>query len=61
MDPVEKILLLIIGLVFVGGGGILTKQGFEEAKNVFETIIFGVLIAAVGILLCVWAIGGPPD
>ncbi len=61
MDLLEKILLFIIGLTFVGGGGILTKQAFEDAKNVFACIIFGMLVASVGVLLCVWTFTGPPD
>lgn len=61
MDLLEKILLFIIGLTFVGGGGVLTKQAFDDAKNVFECIIFGMLVASVGVLLCVWTFTGPPD
>lgn len=61
MDFLERILLFIIGLVFMGGGGVLTKQGFEDAKNVFETIVFGMLIITMGLLLCIWTFTGPPD
>jgi hypothetical protein len=61
MDPLERILLLIIGLIFMGGGGVLTKQGFDDAKNVFETLIFGMLIMTMGFLLCIWTFAGPPD
>lgn len=61
MDLLEKILLFIIGLTFIGGGGVLTKQAFDDAKNVFECIIFSMLVASVGVLLCVWTFTGPPD
>lgn len=57
---IESIIMFIIGVVFVGGGSILCKQAFEDAKNVLESTIFGLGIVCVGLLLCVWSITGPP-
>jgi amino acid transporter len=52
--------MFIVGLVFVGGGAIFTFQAFEDAKNVFETLIFALMGVAVGLTLCVWTFTGPP-
>lgn len=60
MDMIERVLMFIIGAVFIGGGGIFTLQAFEDAKNVFEALIFSILIVAVGCCLCVWTFTGPP-
>ncbi|MBK7746425.1 MAG: hypothetical protein IPP57_28130 [Candidatus Obscuribacter sp.] len=54
-------MLFIIGLIFMGGGGVLTKQGFDDAKNVFETLVFGMLVMTMGFMLCIWTFAGPPD
>jgi len=61
LDFLERTLLLIIGLTFMGGGGVLTRQAFDEAKNVFECIVFGMLVATAGVVFVVWAVGGPPQ
>ncbi len=45
----------------MGGGGVLTRQAFDEAKNVFECIVFGMLVATAGVVFVVWAVGGPPQ
>ena len=60
VEPIEKILLFIIGAIFVGGGGVFTYQAFEDAKNVFESLIFSLMIVAAGMCFIIWAIGGPP-
>ncbi|MDX2106409.1 MAG: hypothetical protein SFY67_08405 [Candidatus Melainabacteria bacterium] len=52
--------MFVIGLVCIGGGGILAKQSFEDAKNVFESLIFSMGIVMLGFLLCLWSIIGPP-
>jgi len=52
--------MFLVGLVFVGGGAIFTRQAFEDAKNVFETLIFALMGVAVGLTLCVWTFTGPP-
>ena len=57
----ESILMFVIGLVCIGGGGILAKQSFEDAKNVFESLIFSMGIVTLGFLLCLWSIIGPPS
>ncbi|MBK9146059.1 MAG: hypothetical protein IPM23_26635 [Candidatus Melainabacteria bacterium] len=52
--------MFIVGAVFVFGGSVICKQAFEDAKNVLESTVFGLAIVAVGLLLCVWSIFGPP-
>ena len=59
-DLIQRVLMFIVGLVFVGGGAIFTFQAFEDAKNVFETLIFALMGVAVGLTLCVWTFTGPP-
>ena len=53
-------MMFLVGLVFLGGGTIFTFQAFEDAKNVFETLIFSLMGAAVGLTLIVWTFTGPP-
>lgn len=60
MDLTERILMFIIGAVFIGGGGVFTFQAFEDAKNVFESLIFSLLVVATGCCLCMWTFTGPP-
>jgi hypothetical protein len=57
---VQRVLMFLVGLVFLGGGTIFTFQAFEDAKNVFETLIFSLMGAAVGLTLIVWTFTGPP-
>jgi len=57
---VESIIMFVVGVVFVFGGSVICKQAFEDAKNVLESTVFGLGIVAVGLLLCVWSIFGPP-
>lgn len=52
--------MFVVGVVFVFGGSVICKQAFEDAKNVLESTVFGLGIVAVGLLLCVWSIFGPP-
>ena len=59
-DLIQRVLTFLVGLVFVGGGAIFTRQAFEDAKNVFETLIFALMGVAVGLTLCVWTFTGPP-
>ncbi len=56
----ESILMFIIGSVFVYGGGTICKQAFEDAKNVLESTIFGILIVAAGLTLVTWSFTGIP-
>jgi len=60
MEPIEQILLFIIGAIFVGGGGVFAYQAFEDAKNIFESLIFSFMIVTSGIFFIIWSIGGPP-
>ena len=60
LSLLERILMFITGSVFVAGGGIFAVQSFEDAKNVFESLIFTMMGVAVGLALCVWSFTGPP-
>ncbi|CAN5312237.1 hypothetical protein BH11CYA1_BH11CYA1_23730 [soil metagenome] len=60
MQPIERILLFILGAIFVGGGGVFTVQAFEDAKNVFESLVFSLMIVAAGMCFIMWSINGPP-
>jgi|LNFM01.2.fsa_nt_gb hypothetical protein len=60
MEPIERILLFILGAIFVGGGGIFTVQSFEDAKNVFEALLFSLMLVAAGLCFVIWSIYGPP-
>ena len=57
---IERVMMFIVGAVFIGGGGVFARQAFEDAKNVFETLIFSMAGVAVGLALCVWSFTGPP-
>jgi uncharacterized membrane protein YhhN len=61
MDFLERTLLFTIGAIFLGGGAVFTKQAFEDAKNVFESLIFALVVCAVGLLLIIWTFTGPPS
>ena len=60
LSLLERILMFITGSVFVAGGGIFAVQSFEDAKNVFESLIFSMMGVSVGLALCVWSFTGPP-
>lgn len=53
--------MFVIGAVFLGGGAVFTRQAFEDAKNVFESLIFALMICSVGLLLIIWTFTGPPN
>lgn len=53
--------MFVIGAIFLGGGAVFTRQAFEDAKNVFESLIFALMIVAVGLLLIIWTFTGPPN
>lgn len=57
---IDNVLMFVVGTVFLGGGIIMAKQAFEDAKNFLEAVTFGVLGAALGLALCIWAIFGCP-
>jgi len=65
MDPgfliLERILMFIIGAVFLGGGLIFIKQAVEGAKNMIESALFGLLGFMAGVWLIWWAIAGIPE
>lgn len=52
--------MFIVGSVFVFGGSVICRDAFEDAKNVLESTIFGLMIVGVGLALCIWAFTGPP-
>lgn len=61
MDFLERTLMFVIGAVFLGGGAVFTRQAFEDAKNVFESLIFALMVCSVGLLLIIWTFTGPPN
>jgi hypothetical protein len=50
----------IVGLVFISGGLVFVKQAIDGARNLFHCALFGILGFATGLLLCYWAVFGPP-
>ena len=57
----ERIMMLIVGAVFLGGGLLFVKQAFDGSKDVIQSVLFGILGVATGIWLCLWAITGIPE
>lgn len=57
----EKAVILVVGLIFVGGGAKLARDGWEDQKNTIETVAFGGLGVVFGVLLILVAIFGTPD
>lgn len=55
----ERILELVLGAVFVLGGGLIAKNSLES-KNLVETALFGLLGVATGLFLCVCGLCGAP-
>jgi len=53
--------MLAVGLIFMGGGFKLAKDGWEDQKNTIETVAFGALGISFGLFLCLVAIFGLPD
>jgi hypothetical protein len=56
----EKILMTLVGIMFIIGGGNIAKCSLE-AKNLIQTAIFGMIGVAVGLFLVITAICGPPS
>ena len=60
MEPIERILLFFFFFIFVVGFGVFSFQAFEDAKNVFEALIFSLMVVAAGMCFIMWSINGPP-
>ncbi|HEY9678399.1 MAG TPA: hypothetical protein V6C76_10340 [Drouetiella sp.] len=56
-----RIMMLIVGSVFLGGGLLFVKQSLDDSKNVIESVLFALMGVVTGLLLCFWAIGGIPE
>ncbi|HEY9715183.1 MAG TPA: hypothetical protein V6C72_17060 [Chroococcales cyanobacterium] len=57
----ERIMMLIVGSVFLGGGLVFVKQAFDDAKNVLESVLFALMGVATGLWLVWWALTGIPE
>jgi hypothetical protein len=57
----ERLMMFIVGAVFLGGGLIFVKQAFDDSKNVIESVLFALMGVGAGIWLCLWAIIGIPE
>jgi hypothetical protein len=58
---IERILMFIVGSVFLGGGLVFVKQSLDDAKNVVESVLFALMGVATGLWLCFWALFGIPE
>lgn len=56
-----RILLFIVGTIFLVGGVVFVKQAFDGAKNMIQSVLFSLMGVMTGLLLLYWAIGGIPD
>lgn len=56
----DRILMTLVGLVFVVGGVYLARCGLE-AKNMVESAMFGLMGVTIGLFLIVTAFVGPPN
>ncbi|HEY9773419.1 MAG TPA: hypothetical protein V6C81_06380 [Planktothrix sp.] len=57
----ERVMMFIVGAVFLGGGLIFVKQAFDDSKNVIESVLFALMGVGTGIWLCLWALMGIPE
>lgn len=57
----ERLLTLAIGIIFLGGGAVLAKRGWEDEKNTIEAVAFGLVGVVFGVFLCWVGILGPPE
>jgi hypothetical protein len=58
---IERILLFIVGSVFVVGALIFSKQSLDSAKNIYQCALFAILGFMAGMLFICWSLGGPPE
>lgn len=56
-----RIMMFIVGSVFLGGGLLFVKQSLDDSKNVIESVLFSLMGVMTGLLLCFWAIAGIPE
>jgi hypothetical protein len=57
----ERVMMFLVGAVFLGGGLVFVKQAFDDAKNALESMLFALMGVATGVWLCLWAIFGIPE
>ena len=57
----ERLMMFIVGSVFLGGGLVFVKQAFDDSKNVIESVMFALMGVGTGIWLCLWSIMGIPE
>lgn len=58
----ENVTFLVVGVIFVIGGSMLTRDAFnEDRRNTLEAILFGLLGVAFGLFLCWVGVFGAPD
>jgi uncharacterized membrane protein len=57
----ERVMMFIVGAVFLGGGLIFVKQAFDASKDVIKSVLFALLGVGTGIWLCLWALMGIPE
>lgn len=55
----DRILMLIVGVTCIGGGAYICR-GSMDAKNLMQSITFGILVIAVGLWLLYTAFAGAP-
>ncbi|MDR3614596.1 MAG: hypothetical protein P4L53_13635 [Candidatus Obscuribacterales bacterium] len=60
-DILIRIMLVFVGIVCVAGGLIFAKQSLDVAKNIFECVLFALLIFMTGLLMISWGFGGFPE
>jgi hypothetical protein len=56
-----RIMMFIVGSVFLGGGLLFVKQSLDDSKNVIESVLFALMGVMTGLLLCFWAVAGIPE
>ena len=57
----ERLLVIIVGAIFLGGGSVLAKHGWEDDKNTIECVAFGLMGVVFGVFLFWVGIFGPPE
>lgn len=59
--PMEHLTTLIVALIFIGGGGVLAKNAFDDDQiNMFQAVLFGLMGVVFGMFLLYVGIFGAP-
>ena len=56
-----RVMLFVVGTIFLFGGLVFVKQALDDAKNMIESVLFSLMGVMTGLLLLYWAVGGFPD